>query len=295
MPHAPPSSPLLSPPFAMPVSLLTATLRLARPWTLPASTAASPTTSLRGALGETLARSDAFAPLAARFKLPPTRLYANQLPPCLLVHASASVDPCAFALRALLRGPETAPRTTLLRDALDRTGELGLLHGGESIPFVVDEAAVTEGSAADLLRDRLPPVAPSRVLVEFLTPCNAPSFDPDELAGNLACGLVKLDRALSDDGNLSKRAVDDEADAARDAARVAFAEVRVPHRALVDVPRGARYSGGSGHSFPLGGAHGAMTLEGDLTDALPWLLLMELHGVGGNTAFGMGRLRLWGA
>ncbi len=288
-------------PFEIPLCTVTATLRLARPWTLPPTPSASPTTSLRGLVGDVLASAPDLASLGARFKHPPTRLYQNGLLPSLLLYAETTGDPSALALHALLRGHDAPSLGALLGEALSRASAIGLTHRdpGDSldarVPFAVADLSVDVANATIRVGRQLPPAAPSRVLVELLTPCNAPSLAPADLAGNLACGLVKVHRALSDDGSLSKRAVDDEADAARDAARAAFANVTVARSAVFDAPRGQRYSGETGQSFSLGGRMGTLTLEGDLTAALPWLLLMELHGVGGNTAFGMGRLRIWGA
>lgn len=277
-------------PFDMVVCTFTATLRLARPWTLPPTPAATPTTSLRGALGDTLA-SDAIVALTERFKLPSTRLYRAGLLPSLLVRAEATADPSTFTLRALLRGPGSPepphapvrrPRAhrragthaRRLRRALHpRRPHRGRQHLRRWI------AARSFGACADTL------------MMVLATPCNAAPLELLSFAGNLACGLVKLDRALSDDGNLSKRAVDDEADAARDACVASAARAR--HKLLDAAPTGHRRSGETGNVFPLGGSLGTIALEGDLTTALPWLRLMELHGVGGNTAFGLGQIALF--
>ncbi len=280
-------------PFAVPLCTLTATLRLDRPWTLAPTPASTPTTSLRGALGTTLSQHTELDALALRFKHPPTRLYANQLPPSLLVSAEETSDPCAFSLRALVRGPHLDGIDALLVDALTRTGSTGLIHGDSSISFALEDVTRLTTTTADAVRARLPSTLPARAMMDFVTPCNAPSFAPAELAGNLACSLVKLQRALDDDGTASKRQVDDEADAARNAAREAFAGVNITRESLADAPRGTRFSGETGQSFSLGGRLGSITLQGSLSAALPWLYLMELHGVGGNTAFGMGRLRIW--
>jgi len=43
---------------------------------------------------------------------------------------------------------------------------------------------------------------------------------------------------------------------------------------------------------PLRGVYGTIVLGGDLREALPWLALAELHGVGQHTAFGMGQVRI---
>ncbi len=288
-------------PFEIPLCTVTATLRLARPWTLPPTPSTSPTTSLRGLVGDVLASAPDLASLSARFKHPPTRLYQKGLLPSFVVYAETTGDPSTVGLRALLRGHGAPALVEMLGVALDRAGRVGLEHRERNasqehrISFSLHELDADHRDAASRIRERLPAVAPSRALVEFLTPCNATPLTPADIAGNLACGLVKLHLALSDEGARSKRDVDADADAARDAARAAFAHVTVTRSAMYEAPRGQRYSGETGEVFSLGGRLGTLTLEGDLTDALPWLLLMELHGVGGNTAFGMGRFRLWGA
>lgn len=280
-------------PFDMVVCTFTATLRLARPWTLPPTPAATPTTSLRGALGDTLASDPDFAALTERFKLPSTRLYRAGLLPSLLVRAEATGDPSTFTLRALLRGPGSPELRAPLCDALARTGERGLTHGDSATRFTLADLTVVADTSAGWIAARSFGACADTLMMVLTTPCNASSLEPAELAGNLACGLVKLDRALSDDGTRVKRAVDDEADAARDAARAAFAAVRARHTLLDAAPTGHRRSGETGNVFPLGGSLGTIALEGDLTTALPWLRLMELHGVGGNTAFGLGQIALF--
>lgn len=44
--------------------------------------------------------------------------------------------------------------------------------------------------------------------------------------------------------------------------------------------------------IPLQGVYGTIVLGGDLHEALPWLALAELHGVGQHTAFGMGQVQI---
>jgi len=154
----------------------------------------------------------------------------------------------------------------------------------------VGEFVSTAATAGAWVRQRLASFpATSRVLLKLASPCEAPSYEPAALVGNLACALVKLDHATCDDGSRTKREIDDEADAARDTARAAFADVRETRRALDAAPRGKRWSGEAGHVIPLGGRLGFVALEGELALALPWLALTELHGLGSHVAFGLGQ------
>jgi len=278
----------------MAVCEVRASLHLVAPWTLPPTPSATPTTTLRGALGDAIRRDPVFAPLGAWFKKPPSRLYEDSLLPRLLLRPAPCPDPTRWELRALLRGEGWEAMLPLLRGALAAAGATGLFQHGERVPFTVTRFDLAAGTVRDRVLDRLAGASgASAVLVEFVSPCDTLPARLDAVFGNLACNLVKFDRALHDDGLRSKREVDDEADAARNAARGALQSARITHESIVRGPKGERGSGETGNLIPLAGRHGCITLDGALGPALPWLALGELHGVGGHTAYGMGAMRLW--
>lgn len=281
-----------TPPFDQPVSVIVARLRLERPWVLSPTTSCTPTTTLRGLLGAELTSNERFRDLERWFKKPPSDHYANQLVPRLVVRATTTSEPAALRVGVLLRGPTSDAIVERVMEALTEAGRRGVLQRGAATSFVVDEQEVAIGeSMAHLARYMLGDRGtPSSLRLEFVTPCDAKSLEPIDLVGNLACGLVKLSSAWV--ATMPREIFDARVDAARAAAREAFGRVRVTRRSLRDGPRGERASGETGASIPLRGRVGELELTGELAEAIPWLLLAEVHGVGAHVAFGMGQVRL---
>lgn len=279
--------------FALPIVLLQARLRFERPWTLGGTLSANPVTTLRGAFGQAVAGTSAWGGLDPWLRKTPSRFHPDQILPRLLFRVEVSPDPQSWDLRVLLRGDGAEQLCDLVEAALRETGRVGLLHGGDPRRFLVESPRITVDATHAHLDGVVAgwPTRLGRVIVEFVTPCRAGSFEPRELAGNLACSLVKLARATSADASVTQVLIDAEADAARDVAREAFVDVRVAHEVLRS-EEGKRVSGETGHVIPMQGKHGFLALEGKFDAAKRWLALMELHGVGGNTAFGAGAIRL---
>lgn len=283
------------PPLDMEVCLFSSMLNFERSWTLPSTPSSTPTTSVRGTLTKLISQDASFDSLDGWMKKPPSLHYDGQLPPRVILHVERTSSDRIWQLHALLRGPRAAENASSLHRALVQSGKIGLLHGGAPTRFCIEACSTTEDTNGEWIRRRLTSCSsPERVGLEFVTPCSAPSFTPADLTGNLACVLVKLCRSLQNDPALTKKLIDNEADAVRDEVRRTFNSVRVVHNALINSPRGERLSGETGHAFPMEGKHGFIALEGELSAALPWLALAELHGVGRQTTFGMGRVRLWG-
>jgi hypothetical protein len=78
----------------------------------------------------------------------------------------------------------------------------------------------------------------------------------------------------------------------RDHARRQVEGLQITRLALQPAHRGKRRSRHNGHDFPLTGFTGEAWIGGDLSRALPWLLMFALGGGGQKRAMGFGQIRL---
>lgn len=305
-------------PFRLPIAVFRVQAHLSTPLCLGAHGGASLATTLRGAYegallhagcarqpgqqpchggdgdprGVTCGRPDV-CPIPTLYK--PRSLAQRRDHPSPIGLNVEQTTPAQLSGRVTLWGRRALAARTLALNALAGAGRRGLWDGAHTVRFDVVAEPVFEGTlGAWVFRQRGPEAEPDRALVEFTSPCQGEVLRFGALAGQVAHDLVQWD--LEDSGastTLGKRGCDELADGARACAERAFERVTVAMRQLDVEDLGQRCSRGNRHKFRLEGVRGFIELRGELTAALPWLMLMVLRGVGQKRAFGLGGVRLW--
>lgn len=279
-------------PFTMALAAVVYRCRLSDRWWRPSRGGANDVTTVRGALGDAIGATPAFAALADVFK-PRSKLYPGQVSPAWLVRPSVSQDRRWMDVRMMGWG-RAAGCVPALGEALEVVGEIGLDGPGGRTTFQVEgEVPGFSGTVGEWIDATLGGVAPEAMEVEFTTPCDAPAIRVSELAANAAFHLARLDvverEAEIGDSEAEKARVE----GLREVVRGAFAGVAEEANGLRRVRRGMRRSGENGRWFPLTGVEGRVVLLGALAGAMPWLGVLSLWGAGVRRSMGLGDVRLW--
>jgi hypothetical protein len=289
-------------PLSMPVQTLRAQIVFERPWDLPTSVAGTFATSLRGALGEALRQTTCtsdtactagvdlcagatgcdFPLLWCPSSLPQRRQHASPV----VVDAPETVATGARKLtcRVTLWGRHAIARARIARAALRAAGGRGLDGHHGPIRFETNLHITYEGPVG-AWRDI--PDEGSSLTLRFpsrRTVAAEPARMVDRIA-DAAHDLVQwdlFDRGL--DTALGKPGCDPLAEASREHVRALFAPLSLRDEVVIE-RAGRRRSGRNHHAFVVPRLAGALTLEGPLAPALPWLRAATLRGFGPKRAF----------
>jgi hypothetical protein len=275
----------------MPIAIVSATCQLAQPVDLPPRDGATLATVLRGAFGDALVHAG-LGPLHE----PRSRAQRRDHPsPLVLRVRSVEADAhepthvCGFEFTLLFLGRAACAQREPVLAALHGMAATGLT--ATRVPFELTLASGFEGTLAD--RNAMRARDGSRhARIVLRTPMSADLLRFDAVLGEVAHELVQwdlVDRQVSED--LGKRGCDALAEQARVAAASSLLGVRVDAD-VTEQHIGSRRSRSNGHRFGLTGYTGAVTLEGDLCGALPWLVVLELRGAGRKKTFGLGEVQL---
>jgi hypothetical protein len=202
----------------------------------------------------------------------------------------------AVDLELVLWGRRAASAVELVLGAVRDDKAFQLLDRGEWIPFERAVSRVFEGGLGQFVTEVAPPgrARPARLLVEIADLLDAKDFDLAKILGTVAHDLVQWD--LEDRGDadrLGKTSCDDLAEKARRLAEASLEGVVTEAGAVTPGTHGLRISRSNRNPFPLNGFRGHVSLVGDLSAALPWLVALSLRGGGRHKSFGSGRVRLW--
>lgn len=198
----------------------------------------------------------------------------------------------SFVLEAVCLGRHASSHRQLIDAALEDCGRRGVMFDDRPAPFLLDHSVCFDGSIDRLVAAEARPA--SELLLGFMTPCEVRSEDLGDVAGNAAHDLVQWD--LADSGASSillKAGCDELAELARVQARRALAALAVQTLNREDVYVGRRWSESFRGSFRLSGFTAFVRLTGAVAEALPWLILLSIRGAGRHKSFGSGHVRLW--
>lgn len=280
-------------PFDMPLTMFRANCTLARAIELAERPGASPATLVRGAFGLALVNAGLGWLHEPRCD---AQRRAHPSPVVVRVRPLRSGADCGAAVAALelavaLLGRKACESLDPVIAALRGSGREGLSHEGTRTPFTVETSARWAGTLGEWVRERSAGFGPD-LAVELVTPLDRASPDLRGVLADAAHELVQWD--LADSGladQLGKQGCDPLAERARRHVAALLAGTQVS----VNVERadgGRRRSRSNGGRFPLRGYVGRIALTAVPTEALPWLVVLEVRGAGRKTSYGLGEVRL---
>jgi hypothetical protein len=217
----------------------------------------------------------------------------------------------AFRLDVTLWGRHAVAAADRIEQTLREAGQAGLQVNGKPVRFHLEPPE--QQPVATLLERAIQwnTLTTRQIHLTFLTPflyrteepdaqgCSRPRFQLGEqfpLTDMIARAAYELAAWDIEDRDTGERLDNKQRHAlcrdTRDHARRQVEGLEIIRAVLNPVLMGKRHSRHNGHYFPLTGFTGQAWVGGDLSRALPWLLMFALGGGGQKRAMGFGQIRI---